>query len=181
MYNQLIEIEKDGNVFLQDNSIALMPKLWAVYKDKNMGSNMVKWIVGVYDYKSPYRRLPLEERKSRVSYMVFSKDSNPKENNQLVLDAIEEYIKLQYDPLIDEYNAMCDKSYEMTKVYREMKPTAQNIEELNKLQTEMGKAAKSREEIKKLILKDQESEAKISGTGSEDFSIFEQEDRIGKK
>jgi len=181
MYNQLIEIEKDGNVFLQDNSIALIPKMWAVYKDKNMGSNMVKWIVGVYDYKSPYRRLPLEERKSRVSYTVFSKESNPKENNPLVLEAIEEYVKLQYDPLIDEYNAMCDKSYEMTKVYRDMKPTAQNIEELNKLQTEMGKAAKSREEIKKLILKDQESEAKISGTGSEDFSIFEQEDRMGKK
>ena len=39
MYNELIDVGRDGNVFLVDNSIALMPKMWDVYKDKNMGSN----------------------------------------------------------------------------------------------------------------------------------------------
>ena len=43
----------------------------------------------------------------------------------------------------------------------------------------MGKAAISRDKIKALILKDQESEAKISGTGSDDFSVFEDDERIG--
>ena len=57
MYNELIEIDREGNVFLQDNSISLMPKLWEVYKHKRMGSNMVRWIVSMADYKSPYRRL----------------------------------------------------------------------------------------------------------------------------
>lgn len=180
MYNQLIDVDKDGNVFMQDNSIALMPKLWEVYKDKHMGSNMVKWIVAVYDYKSPYRRLPIEERKSRVSYVIFDKNKNTKEDNEKVVEAIDEYIKLQYDPLIDEYNAMCEQSYNMTKVYREMTCTAANLEEMTKLQQEIGKAAKSRDAHKDLIKKDQESDVKIQGTGSGDFSIFEEDERMGK-
>lgn len=180
MYNQLIDVDKDGNVFLQDHSIALMPKMWNVYKDKHMGSNMVKWIVAIYDYKSPYRRLPLEERKSRVSYILFDKNKNTKEDNPKVVEAIEEYVKLQYDPLIDEYNAMCEQSYNMTKVYREMTCTKENLEEMTKLQQEIGKAAKARDAHKDLIKKDQEDDIKIQGTGSSDFSIFEEEERMGK-
>jgi len=181
MYNELININKEGNVFLQDDSIALMPALWAVYKNKNMGSNMVKWVVSVYDHKSPFRRLPLEERKARVSYLYFEKDKHPRENDKLVLDAVEEYIKLQYDPLIDEYNAMCEQSFKMTKLYRSIQPTQENLEDLNTMQEKMGKSAKARDAIKALILKDQESESKISGTGSEDFSVFENDERIGVK
>lgn len=181
MYNTLVDIDRDGNVFLQDNSIALMPKLWAVYKDRKMGSKMIKWIVSIYDYKSPYRRLPLDERKSRVSYSIFNKEKNPKENDDLVLEAIEEYIKLQYDPLIDQYNAMCEKAYEIANVFRGMTPTKDNIEDLNGLMKKMQEAATSRDKIKELILKDMESETKISGTGSEDFSIFEQDQRMKGK
>ncbi len=92
MYNELIDIGKDGNVFLKDNSIALMPNMWNLYKDKKGGSNQVRWIVCVYDYKSPYRKLPEDERKNRVSYMVFEKNKNPRENDILVKAAIEEYI-----------------------------------------------------------------------------------------
>lgn len=178
MYNELINVSKDGNVFLQDDSIALMPSMWRLYKDKNGGSSQIRWIVAMYDYKSPYRRLPEEERHSRVSYTVFKSKTNSKAGSKLVKDAIAEYIKLQYDPLIDEYNAMCEQSYKMTKVYRSMTPTKDNLEDLNKMQEQMGKAALARDKIKALILKDQESEAKISGTGSEDFSIFEEEERL---
>lgn len=181
MYNTLVEINKDGDVFLQDNSIALMPKLWAVYKKRSLGSNMVKWIVSVYDYKSPFRRLPLEERKVRASYSVYGKEKNLKEKDEFVLEAIDEYIKLQYDPLIDQYNAMCEQAYEIGKVFRNIKADKDNLEELNKLQKQMQEAATSRDKIKELILKDMESEVKISGTGSDDFSIFEQEERLSRK
>jgi|TARA_R110000787_G_scaffold81538_2_gene176749 hypothetical protein len=180
MYSELIDVDTDGNVFIKDNSIVLMPKLFAVYKNKHMGSNMVKYIVGVYDYKSPFRRLPLDERRSRVAYSIYSKDRPTKVSDKLVEDAIEEYVKLQYDPLIDEYNAMCDQSYKMTKVYRNIEPKADNLEDLNKMQEQMGKAAISRDKIKELILKDQQSESNIKGTGSEDFSVFEQDEIIGK-
>lgn len=179
MYNELINVGKDGNVFLQDDSIALMPELWKVYKDKNLGSNAVKWIVSVYDYKSPFRRLPLEERKSRASYAVYSKEKSTKTENKLVIAAVDEYVKLQYDPLIDEYSAMCEQSFNMTQVYRDMIPTKENLEDMAKLQEQLGKAAKARDAHKALILKDQESEAKIQGTDSSDFTIFEQELIIG--
>ena len=179
MYNELINITTDGNVMLDDNSIGLMPKLFAVYKDKRMGSKMVKYIVSVYDYKSPYRRLPLDERRSRVTYNLFEKTKPIDESKELIAEAIDEYIKLQFDPLIDEYNAMCEQSYKMTKVFLGIQPTAENLEDLNKLQTEMGKAAKSRDAHKDLIKKDAESDTKIQGTGSEDFSILEQELRMG--
>lgn len=180
MYNELIDIDTDGNVFLQDNSIALAPNLWAVYKHKNMGSNMVKYIVGVYDYKSPFRRLPEEERKTRVAYSIYSKDNAPRESERIVIEAIEEYLKLQYDPLIDQYNTMGEQIYKMNKVYGKMIPTESNLEDMNKIQDQMGKAALARDKIKDLILKDQQSESNIKGTGSEDFSVFEQDEIIGK-
>lgn len=179
MYNELIDIDTDGNVLLHDNSIAFMPKLFAVYKNKHMGSKMVKYIVSVYDYKSPFRRLPLDERRSRVTYVLFNKQKPIDESKDIIAEAIDEYVKLQFDPLIDEYNAMCEQSYKMTKVFLGIEPTETNLEDLNKLQTEMGKAAKSRDAHKELIKKDSESDTKIQGTGSEDFSLLEQELQLG--
>ena len=178
MYNELIDVGKDGNVLLTDNSIALMPKMWSVYKNKHMGSKMVRWIVSVYDYKSPYRRLPLDEREVRVNSAIYDKKTNPHATKQVVLDAIDEYVKLQYDPLIDQYNAMCEQAFKMTKVYRDIEPDKDNLEDLNKLQEQMQKAATSRDKVKDLINKDEESEAKISGTGSEDFSLFEEDEAL---
>jgi len=180
MYNELINVDTDGNVFLHDDSIALMPKLFKVYKNKYMGSNMVKYIVSVYDYKSPFRRLPEEERKSRVAYSIYSKDKATNSSDKLVGEAIEEYLKLQYDPLIDQYNTMGEQIYKMNKVYGAMVPTEDNLEDMNKIQDQMGKAALAREKIKELILKDQQSESNIKGTGSEDFSVFEEDQIIGK-
>jgi protein-arginine kinase activator protein McsA len=70
---------------------------------------------------------------------------------------------------------MSDQIFKMTKVYKDIKPTKDNLSDLNKIQIEMGKAAKSRDDIKALIVKDQESEIKIQGAGSEDFSMWESE------
>ena len=76
MFNELIEIDRDGNVFLQDHTIALMPKLFDIYKNKRMGSNMVRWIVCMSDYKSPFRRLPEAERVRTVTYNIFNSYKN---------------------------------------------------------------------------------------------------------
>jgi hypothetical protein len=179
VFNELIEIDKEGNVFLQDDSIALMPKLWAVYKDKYGGSKMVRWIVSMDDYKSPFRRLPEEERSERVTMNIFEKRSMKKTSEKLVLEAREEYKLLQFDPMIDQYNAMSEQMFLMTKVFRSMRPTKDNLTELNDMQIKMQKAAEAREKLKAMILKDQDSEANIQGTGSEDFSMFEHEERLG--
>ncbi len=178
MFNELIEIDKEGNVFLQDDSIALMPKLWAVYKDKYSGSNMVRWIVGMDDYKSPYRRLPEDERSEKLTFQIFGKRSTKKTKDKLVLEAREEYKLLQFDPMIDQYNAMSEQMFLMTQVFKSMKPTKDNLTELNDMQIKMQKAAEAREKLKEMILKDQESDTKIQGTGSEDFSLFEEDERF---
>jgi len=175
MYNELIDIDTDGNVFLKDNSIALMPKMWELYKHKQFGSKMIKYIVGMYDYKSPFRRLPEDERMSRVAYSIYGKDRATRVSEKIVLEAIEEYLKLQYDPLVDQYNTMGEQMYKMNKVYKSIEPTAKNLDELNDIQKKMGVSAESREKIKALILKDQQSETTIKGTGSEDFSLFEEQ------
>jgi hypothetical protein len=181
MYNTLIDINTDGNILLHDDSVALMPKLFAVYKDKHFGSKMVKYIVSVADYKSPFRNLPEDERKSRAAYSVYGKDKAPRASDRKVLEALEEYRLLQYDPLVDQYRAMGEQMYKMNKVFKAIEPTAKNLDELNDIQKKMGVAAESREKIKILILKDQESETNIKGTDSSEFSFFEEEQILSKK
>ena len=178
MYNELIEIDREGNVFLQDNSIALMPKLFEVYKHKRMGSNMVRWIVAIADYKSPYRRLPEKERYRTVTYNIFETYKNKLCEDDLVKEALDEYKKCQYDPLVDQYNAMSEQMYKVTQVYRSIEPTQKNLEELNDIAIKMEKAALARDKIKLLILKDQETDSKIQGTSSENFSMLETKLRL---
>jgi hypothetical protein len=178
MYNELIELDKEGNVLIQDKTIALMPKLFEVYKHKRMGSDMVRWIVCIADFKSPYRRLPEQERVRTVTYNIFEKYKHNHCENDLVLEALTEYKRLQYDPLVDQYNAMSEQMYKVTQVYREMVPTQSNLEDLNDIAIKMEKAALARDKIKALILKDQQSEAKISGTSSENFSMLETKLRL---
>tara|TARA_R110000751_G_scaffold26901_7_gene71566 strand:- start:19907 stop:20452 length:546 start_codon:yes stop_codon:yes gene_type:complete len=178
MYNELIELDKEGNVLMQDKTILLMPKLFEVYKHKRMGSDMVRWIVCIADYKSPYRRLPEQERVRTVTYSIFNKYKNSNCEDDIVLDALHEYKQLQYEPLMDQYNAMSEQMYRVTQVYREIVPTQSNLEDLNDIAIKMEKAALARDKIKALILKDQQSEAKISGTSSDNFSMIENKLRI---
>lgn len=177
MFGTLVDVGTDGNVLVNDRGMALVPTLWAVYKKKGMGSNMVRWIVMVDDYKSPYRKLPVDEREVLVTNIVFGKDKYKTCQDQMVTDARTEYDRMQYDPLVDQYNAMSDQIYKMTKVYKTMIPTKENLSDINDIQIQMGKASKSRDDIKTLIIKDQESEVKIQGAGTEDFSMFEEEQR----
>jgi hypothetical protein len=174
MFGTLIDVGAEGNVFINDKGVALCPTLWAVYKQKGMGSDMIRWIVMIEDYKSPYRKLPIDEREALVSNIVYGKDVYKTCKERMVEDARDEYRKLQYDPLIDIYNAMSEQIYKMTKVYKGIVPTEENLADLNKIQIEMGKASKSRDDIKTLIIKDQESEIKIQGAGSDDLSHFEE-------
>jgi hypothetical protein len=73
---------------------------------------------------------------------------------------------------------MSEQMYKVTQVYREMVPTQSNLEDLNDIAIKMEKAALARDKIKALILKDQQSEAKISGTSSENFSMLETKLRL---
>jgi hypothetical protein len=178
MFNEVIQIDTDGNAFLQDNTISVLPKLWAVYKHKRMGSNMVRWIISIEDYHSPYRRLPDEQRLKTVTYNIFDTKRNKLCEDPLVFEAREEYRLLQYDPLIDQYNAMSQQMHEVTKIYKAMKPNSKNLDEMNDMAVKMQKAAEARNKVKDMIIKDQESESKIAGTTSDDFSFLESKQRL---
>ncbi len=158
MFNQLVEIGKSGNVFINDHSIALIPKLWEVYKHKRMGSDMVRWIVSVEDYKSPYRRYPEIERIKTVTYYIYEKSSHKLCDDPLVKKAREEYRKLQYDPLIDQYNVINDCMYENNTQLREMKES--NRKQFDRLKILMDKEDLSEEDHAKVLqMKDKQSQA----------------------
>ena len=181
MLSTLIDVKKDGNVFLNDNAISQAPKLFEVYKDRNMGSDMVRYIVWMYDYNSIYRNIPHDQRKRRVLRAIWGKTPNKRIGHKLVLDAIEEYKSFQYDPDIEAYQVMLEKSNEINLVLKGMKVTADNIEEVNVLQEKMYKAAKSRKELLELIKKTTESDKQFRGMKAGNFSLIEQQLRDKKK
>ena len=177
MFGTLIDIDTDGNIFIHDKGVALLPKLFKVYKDKYLGSNAVKWIVAMYDYKSPYRALPSGQRESVINSVLLDKENCPFKNKDIVKEAIEEYRKLNYDADFEEYRSMVDKSADTIKIFKEMKVTKETLSEVNKAQEDMAKAAKSRRDMRDAIKKDIESGNKIAGlNGDDDLSLFEQEE-----
>lgn len=177
MFGTLIDIDTEGNVFLHDKGIALLPKLWAVYKDKYLGSKAVKWIVAMYDYKSPYRSLPAGQRESIVNNLILEKETCSFKEKKKVVEAIAEYRNISYDADYEEYRAMVNKSAEAIKVFKEIKVDKDNLKMINDLQQEMGKSAKSRRDLKNAILADIESGNKMQGIGGDDdLSIFEQKE-----
>lgn len=181
MFNLLIEVGKDGNVLLNDKSIAFCPSLFKVYQHPRMGSNMVRWIVMVYDHKSPYRNLPYSERIKSVTAVCFDKTEHYLTEDDIVKEAVEEYKKLLYNPLIDQYNAIREKMQAKTNIYKKMIPTEDNFTQLSDMEVEMEKTATSLEKIKEKILKDMESKDKIKGAEEGDLSIIEQQLELGNK
>lgn len=181
MFGTLFDVgkDKDANVFALDKSISLCPFFWDVYKHERMGSKVVKWIVLVYDYKSPYRNIPFEERIEYVTYMLFEKKKHWVTNDPLITKAVAEYRKMQYDPLIEQYNAMRDMMSKKTAIYKSMEPDSKTLEMINELEISMQKSSEALEKMKQLILKDQTSEMKIQG-GNDGFSILEQEHLLKK-
>lgn len=169
----LVDIDSGGNVFITNKGIALAPKLYEVYKNKNMGSNMVKWIVAVEDYKSIYNRLPMNLREEEAMVNIFG-GKNSYCSNKLVTEARKEYRKFDYDPLMEQYQLMVQKSHDMNEVYRNMKPNKTNFSAILKLESEMEKAAQARERMKKIIVDNSKSSNKIHGRDEEDLSLQEE-------
>ena len=179
MFGTLIDIDTDGNILMKDKGVALLPKLFKVYKSKYLGSKAVKWIVAMYDYKSPYRSLPIEQRETMINNLILEKENCTFKDKDEVKQAIEEYKKLNYDPDYEEYRAMVNKSAEAIKVFKELPVSTENLSVINDLQVEMGKAAKSRRELKNAIIQEIESGNKIAGVGGDDdLSLFEQEEML---
>lgn len=173
----LFDIDKEGNVMDQDNTIALVPELLEVYNTKNYGSDAIRWIIMMYDYKSPYRNLPIKERYKTVTYKVYKKTKHYILDKPVMKKGIEAFQKLQYDPLIDQYNVYSEKITEFNEVIRGMAPDEANMQKMSKTMEQLGKVTEAREKIKAIILKNEESDAKIHGMNGS-FSILESRQRL---
>jgi hypothetical protein len=174
---QIFDIDTKGNVFLQDNTIALCPAIWKLYKEKGYGSDAVRWIVMMHDYKSPYRKLPEAERERTVTYRVFNTTKHSKIGDKIFQDAIEEYRKLQYDPLLEQYRTINQKLQDMDVYIKGIDIDEKGVEKLQKILIGQEKVVEAREKLKETILKNEEQSAKIEGGTLDDMSILEREQR----
>lgn len=180
MFGTLINVDRDGNVFLSDKGIVLLPKLFAVYKHSRMGSDMVKWIVGVYDYESPYRKLPLEQRISTVTYNLFKKKKHSYCADEVVKEAVIEYELNQYDELVEAYNLLRQKNFERMQRLKALSVVPENMDEINRLQHEIVKATEEIDKLKGIIIKNQQEHVNIRGKKEVTFSVMEERQRMDK-
>lgn len=175
LFGQIFDIDRDGEVLLLDKTIALCPKIWAVWKHKRLGSKAIRWIAAVYDYKSPYRNLPFAERHAEVTKKFYDTKNIYLTREPEMLEAIKEYISLQFNPLIEQHNAMCEKMVLKTEAYKTLEVTESTLESINKMEVGFQKSAEAIAEQRALIIKDLEGGIKIHGVGEGGLSFLEQD------
>lgn len=143
----LLQVSKSGDVFKDDSGVVTVPEFVAVIEAKKLGYNAVKWVALVCDYDSPYRHLPLEERKKMVSKDIYDKYEWAGQNRAEVIAAIDKYILLQRDPLDEQLKTFNDKIDEFTKLLDKTKITADNAESIQKIMIGVDKVLKTRQAV----------------------------------
>lgn len=173
MFGPIIDIDKSGTVLLDKRFFKLVPEFFSVYTDKNLGGKVLLYIVSVYDKFSPYRHIPYEVRKEDVCESLFGKKKHSRLKNEKVLKAIEIYKYIQYDPLVDQYQAMVNKNKEKIQVYNLMEVTKSNIGGMNEIESKMQKSTEGLEKLKVRITAEEE-ENKIMGRDGTHLSFIEE-------
>ena len=173
MFGPIIDIDKTGSALLDKRFFKLVPEFFDVYNDKNLGGKMLLYIVCVYDRKSPYRHLPYEVRKEDVALRFFGDKHHSRCHHPKVQKAIDIYKYIQYDPLIEQYNALVNKNAEKLKVYSLMVVTEGNLESINKNEALMQKSTEGLGKLKDAI-NSEEEEHKIMGREGTNLSFIEE-------
>jgi len=179
----LFKFGRDGNVVIDDPRTTQCPAIMDVYKDKHMGSKMVRWIANVCDYYSPYARLPRDQRREAVTFAIYSKKTLKQTGSDLVKHAMSEYMRLQYDPLLEQYSIINDQLASANKHIRELQLQMDETDDSDKkaeLSNQFNQEVKrnqrlveSRQDLQEKILKEREEGNKIAGlTGAENESSF---------
>lgn len=173
MFGPIIDIDKSGKVLLDKRFFKLVPELFKVYNDKNLGGKMILYIVSVYDNNSPYRHLPYEVRKEDVSESLFGKKNYHRCNHEITKAAIEIYKYIQYDPLKEQYQALVNKNEEKLKVYNSIPVTKENLQEFNDIEAKMQKSTEGLDKLK-IRINAEEEENKIMGRDGTNLSFIEE-------
>ena len=143
----LLQINKKGDVYKEDNGVALVPEFKSVLESEKLGQFAMKWVAMVYDYESPYRHYTEKERMKAVSkdlYNDYKWVGHKKEEMKL---AIEKYKELQFDPLDEQLIAFNKKINEFTILIDSMFLNEENAELLQKLMIGVEKILKTRQSL----------------------------------
>ena len=174
MFGTIIDTDSSGNIKMVSLKYAkLCPEFADVLSDKNLGSNMMKYIINVYDRKSIYRMTPFDLRVEEVCLSIWGENTHPRLKAPKMLKAIELYQHMMYDPLIAQYDAMVNKSQKKVEIYNLMDVTESNFRTINSMETEMQKSTEGLEKLKERI-KIEEDEREIMGSGTNDLSYIEE-------
>lgn len=106
----LFYIDERNNVVLRPDCARLCPELIAI-DDKEL-----LMIILIYDYHSPYRQHPEEDRKRKAMVQVYGELMYELFDKQIIKNAIDSYKSLQYDPKIElaaNYQRKIDKMLEI--------------------------------------------------------------------
>lgn len=141
----LFDIDEQNNVVLHKQCYRLCPELEAI------DENELIYIIKAYDYNSPYRQFPVEQRKRKALvdvYGTMSPKDNPEDKNTVVA-AMNAYKGLQYDVRRDLIQGYTTKIAHLQDLLMDengaslIKSFSESIERLEKQITKMDEEIKN--------------------------------------
>jgi hypothetical protein len=124
MIPAVFRIDEDRKVVIDQDAKKLIPEIDMV-KDVDL-----LYIVLAYDHVySPYRFKPKEERIAIARKRIYGSDTIIPEDNKKIKKAIEEYLKLIFDPRRETLEMFKDK---IVLLHKEIKNNQSDIKEIKK-------------------------------------------------
>ena len=143
----LLNINRQGDVYKDDDGAVGVPEFQAVLKGKGLGQVALKWVALICDYDSPYRHYNESERVKAVSKDLYGKSVWTGSKNPLIQAAMQKYTALQFDPLDEQFIAFNNKVNEMTKYLNGTVIDDDNAESLQKMMIGIEKILKTRQTL----------------------------------
>jgi hypothetical protein len=139
------------------------PEIDTIREFKDIPDRSLKYVFLVYDYKSPYRELPMQQRKEKVALMVgfkmetgrkmFDKNAREvlKEKNYAVERARKAFTELIYDQDRDTYQAIDDLINNTKDYIRKTSNIASEMDKKIKMAKELPALASTKAQLAQIL------------------------------
>ena len=174
----LIKLNRQGDIFKDDDGVTGIPEFMKVLKADKLGSTAMKWVALVCDYDSPYRHFVEDERKKAVSKDLYNKYEWYGVKRPEILAAMDKYKQLQFDPLDEQLIAFNTKISQFTTYMNNMSINEETAEGLQKIMIGIEKVLNTRQKLLDAIERRGERK-KIKGEAK--MSYLEQQMNIKSK
>ena len=155
----LFRINKQGTIILHKDSIKLCPRL------KKLDQEQLLFTILAYDYGSPYKQFPVEERVRKAKMHVYQTSDYKHKKEGLINDCIEDYMSLQYDIRRQTLESYREKIIQLNNSLLAEK-NARKISEIDEAITKLTKRC---DQIQREIDQDEELTTEIKGGGKISF------------